>query len=253
MVGTYEAKQVIKDWLKGCTCENYQHPVGEARGKRSFIFLHPAVNQELKSDLSWLLEAAARAKDAAAFVRSLETLLVWNHSEYNYLTRPPFICEDCAKAAGLETHEDWSIASWPLLKCSECGTEWDPWADDKAGSYNIQGGRPICVRCFLKRNLDPDQSTEIKNELERSAAETGKGRKTRDQLRRERNDEIYREWLEKNACVECGEDRPDELVAVPGPKSPQGKPYLWRRDDANEAYRTKIKTTVVYCKKHQPH
>jgi len=242
-----EVREALRDWLEYAACENPGHPLEDSRKHRKLLYLRPAINDELKSDQYFLKELASKHEDPRAFIRDVEGALIMHRDKYDYDSRPPILCEKCAEKARLEIHEDYGIATPAPMICSKCGKRWDPWADPAPGSYNIVNGEALCTSCLLWQRGDVNHAEQAKN-MEKEQNK----RKAREQSRREENDRIYDAWLMDHNCIVCGEDDPKKLHAVPGPDSPRGKPYTWKRDNAPDTFREKLRTTQVYCTTHKP-
>jgi len=248
MLETKTTKKTLRVWLNKCTCENTGHSLDEAKGKKTYLFLRPAINNDLKPDLRWLQENMSRFSNPEDLIKHIEATIIMKRQAYNYQPQAPVLCGECAESIGLEIHEEWSIATWPTSRCSKCGSEWNSFDDEVPGAHCVVDNKTYCIVCYLQHGLKDGLTTkEMAKNLTKAQSEM-KDRKSKAELKRKQNDQILEDWLVENSCLDCGETDLAKLVAVPGPKSPPGKVYLWKRDNSSDTFQTKIKTTKIYCK-----
>jgi len=253
MLKAKTVKESLREWLNRCVCENIDHPLEDARQKRTYLFLRPAINDDLKPDLKWLQENMSKFFNPEDLIRHIEATLIMKRHKYDYQPHAPFICNECAENIGLEIYEEWGITTQTFSKCFNCGLKWDPFDDKIPGAHCVVDGENYCIVCFLRQGLQSDQlsNKETAKKLTKVQSEM-KDRKTATEVKREQkrelNNLIYEDWLAANSCLECGEVELSKLIAIPGRNSPPGKVYLWKRDNSSETFKKKIKTTNVFCK-----
>ena len=288
MISEQEAKETIKLWLANCICENHYHDTEDAREKKkqgkNRLFLRPAINREMKSDVRWLRELAGKSEDSLEFITRLKDYIIYRKGEYSRTSRispfgeefnrpehppwpswgpiywpvAPVMCSYCTELLGLTEVPDWNLVTYDTIECVKCGNLWDP-QDDLLPGANLSlspSGEPWCVACCLrevpavkdalaKENRDQIETAYSKSKLG-ARAETVQEKRRR--FRKE-NDEVLDEFLSLSAsCEKCGEDDPKLLEVLPGPDSPKGTLATWRRDYAPNTFKKKLEAALIVCR-----
>lgn len=283
-ISVEEAQKAIGLWLAECICENHLHDTTDAREKKkegkNRLFIRPAINRELKSDIRWLNELAGNSDDRYEFISRLKDYILYRKDEYNrgredspmgkslsehlpwpnwgpiYYPVAPVLCIGCAEGADLVDVPEWHLVTYDTIKCCKCGNQWDPQDDLLPGAnLSLNPPDPWCVACCLreaptvKDALMKERHDQIEKAYDNSKlgtkAETVQEKRRK---RREENDDILEEFLAYHAsCKECGEDDPKLLNVLPGPNSPRGTLATWRRDSTPETFKKRLKTALIVC------
>lgn len=278
-----EHQKAIQDWLETCSCENLKGHTENSSPKR--LFLRPAINQELKSDVRWLKELADSTGDVGTFVAKLRDYIFYHKHEYGrgterspmgaplpehppwpsfgpmYFPYGPVLCLDCATKLGLVEAADWGLVTLPELRCEKCSSLWDPLDDLVPGAYLIPYPEKKkdhwCITCCLQHSvglkdaLADKRKEQMSATLAKTKADTSKGAinmQDRRKQHRQANDKYLEDLLTDSVCAECGEDWPARLTLVPGKSTPPGTISAWRRDNSPDLFRNKIATMIVKCK-----
>jgi len=254
-----QAILALHSWLTQCLCENPEHDTEDAKMQKydNKLYLRPAINRELKSDLRWLLDNASYCQSTKEFVSKVRDIIIFNRQEYDYKKHVPILCEECARSRGFTVDTVWPIVSQPDYRCSKCGNYWRPMDDSVPGAYiELEDGQPICLVCFLKESLQDEVQKYRQKQLRenmklinpnKQEESTSLSRKEQRKIWRERNEEILANTLQEGSCKKCGEAEDSELDIITTEESPKGKVSNWRRDNSPEVFQSKLSTCVIIC------
>ena len=291
-ISVEEAQKTIVGWVTGggTICENMKHDTGDAGLKKDTnrLFLRPAINKELKSDLRWLKEIAELVHSPQQYKTRVLDYILYRRLEYArcpagseinpykpypnltphypypdwgpaYWPFAPILCLECAQSLGLVEIEGWAVVTYPRIICAKCGDYWDP-ADDliPGAVLTLEPPDRWCMACCL-REVPVIKDELMRRRIERAgdAASEAKdttvanasSRRDKRELWRKEIDEALDDFMTDYAvCSHCGEEDAHLLEAVPGPNSPAGTVSMWRRDNSPALFKKKLQTTVVVCK-----